>query len=203
MFGRDKTSAAPAPDSAATTAIAKAGGKGRPTPNRREAEQRNRRPLIGAPPPAKGATREERKAARVARQSTVREQRQAAAAGDERYLAARDKGPARRFTRDYVDGRRNLGEYLLPIALVSFVIGTVHVPVAKYVSLGVLYLTVLVIAVDGYLLKRRVQRLTNDKFGSTVAAGTGTYALMRSIQFRRTRVPKPQVQPAGWGRSAK
>ena len=32
-------------------------------------------------------------------------QREALANGDERYLPARDKGPVRRFVRDYVDSR--------------------------------------------------------------------------------------------------
>jgi hypothetical protein len=178
--------------------MAKEGGKGRATPTRREAEQRNRRPLIGAPPPAKGATRAERKAARAVRQKAVREERlrsrQGLASGDERFLPARDKGPARRFARDYVDARRNLGEYFLPVALIALVVGVIQVPAARVVSVLVLYLMVIVIVGDSYLLRRRVQRLTNEKFGEKVATGTGTYALMRSLQMRRSRMPKPQVQ---------
>jgi hypothetical protein len=205
VFGRDKTSVPPTAQPAATPEGPKPGGTGRPTPTRREAEQRNRRPLIGAPPPPKGATRAERKVARTARQQVVREERQrarlAAANGDERYMPARDKGPARRFARDYVDARRNIGEFLLPVALVSFLIGAIKVPAAHLISLAVLYLAILIIGIDSYLLRRRIQRLTNEKFGENVAAGTGTYALMRSAQFRRSRVPKPQVKrgefPAG------
>jgi hypothetical protein len=198
VFGRDKTSATPAANSAAPTAKAKEGGKGRATPTRREAEQRNRRPLIGAPPAPKGATRAERKAARSARQQAVREERRrsrlAAASGDERYLPARDKGPARRFARDYVDARRNLGEFFLPVALVALIVGVLNVPAARVASLLALYLMVLLIAGDSYLLRRRVQRLVDEKFGDKATAGTGTYALMRSIQMRRSRMPKPQVQ---------
>jgi Protein of unknown function (DUF3043) len=198
VFGRDKTSATPAANSAAPAAKPKDGGKGRATPTRREAEQRNRRPLIGAPPPPKGATRAERKAARSARQKVVREERTrnrlAAAGGDERYLPVRDKGPARRYARDYVDARRNLGEFFLPVALVALVVGLLNIPAARVVSLIVLYLMVLLIAGDSFLLRRRVQRLTNEKFGEKIATGTGTYALMRSIQMRRSRMPKPHVQ---------
>jgi hypothetical protein len=196
VFGREKTSAAPARDSTAPPAIVKEGGKGRATPTRREAELRNRRPLIGAPPPAKGATKEERKAARTARKNQVREERQrsrqAMANGDERALPARDKGPARRFVRDYIDARRNLGEYFLPIALGSLVVGIL--PGGRVLSLIVLYVMVVAIAIDSYLLRRRVQKLTNEKFGEKAAAGVGTYALMRALQFRRGRMPKPQVE---------
>ena len=198
MFGREKTSAAPATKTAATPAITKEGGKGRATPTRREAELRNRRPLVGAPPPAKGATKQERAAARKARQSLVRAERQrsrqAMATGDERFLPARDKGPARRWVRDYIDSRRNLGEYFLPVALSSLVVGIIPVVGARLLSLVVLYVMVVAIAVDSYLLRRRVQRLVTDKFGDTAAVGTGTYALMRALQFRRGRMPKPQVQ---------
>jgi hypothetical protein len=197
VFGRDKPPATPAADPAAATAKAKEGGKGRATPTRREAEQRNRRPLIGAPPPPKGATRAERKAARDVRQQAVRKERlqsrQALASGDERYLPARDKGPARRFARDYVDARRNIGEYFLPVALVSVVVGVLNQPAARWISLLVLYVMVIAIAVDSFLLRRRVQRLADGRFGDK-AAGTGTYALMRALQFRRGRMPKPQVE---------
>ena len=34
--------------------------------------------------------------------------------GDERHLPLRDKGPVRRFIRDYVDARFSIGEILLP-----------------------------------------------------------------------------------------
>ena len=198
MFGRDKTSTTPAATGVVTSSSVKEGGKGRATPTRREAEQRNRRPLVGAPAPPRGATRAERKANRAARSATLREERArsraAAASGDERFLSTRDKGPARRFVRDYIDARRNLGEYFLPVALVSLVVGVLNIPAARLASLCVLYVMVVAIAIDSYLLRRRVQAITNEKFGEKVAAGTGTYALMRALQFRRGRVPKPQVQ---------
>lgn len=202
MFGRDKTSAdpaatAPEPSQPLASPL-KEGGKGRPTPSRRESEARNRRPLIGAPPPPKGATRAERKASRAARSSAARQERQrsraAMASGDERAMPARDRGPVRRFARDYVDARRNVGEYFLPIALISLLVGVLNVPAARLASLLVLYVMVLVIAFDSYLLRRRVQRLADEKFGPKATSGVGTYALMRALQFRRGRMPKPQVE---------
>jgi hypothetical protein len=53
---------------------------------------------------------------------------------------------------------------------------------------------VMAIAIDSFLLRRRVQRLADERFGEKAASGTGTYALMRALQFRRGRLPKPQVQ---------
>ena len=201
MFGREKTSATPAgppADRNQPSERVKEGGKGRPTPTRREAEQRNRRPVVGAPPPPRGATRAERKVQRAARTAAAREarvrQRTALANGDERALPARDKGPVRRFVRDYVDARRNVGEFFLPVALVSILIGFMNIEGAQVVSLIVLYLMVIAIAADSFLLHRRMKRVAQAKFGDKDTSGVGTYAVMRALQLRRARMPKPQVQ---------
>jgi hypothetical protein len=84
------------------------GAKNRPTPKRRDQEAANKRPLIVT----------DRKVARskdkVARREGMAKQRAGMLAGDERYLPARDKGPRRRFIRDSVDARWNIGEFMLP-----------------------------------------------------------------------------------------
>ena len=41
--------------------------------------------------------------------------------GDERYLPARDKGPVKRFIRDFVDARLSIAEFLLPLLVVIMV----------------------------------------------------------------------------------
>lgn len=197
MFGREKTSAPPVGSTVERSTAServKEGGKGRATPTRREAEQRNRRPVIGAPAPARGATREERKAQRAAAREVRQRQRIAQAAGEEKFLSPRDKGPVRRYVRDYVDARRNVGEFFLPVALIAIVIGFLNSPSARFLSLVVLYLMVLVIIVDSVLLHRRLKRLTAAKFGDKGTAGAGTYGLMRALQLRRARMPKAQVQ---------
>ena len=51
-------------------------------------------------------------------QSTILAPRASLASGDDRYLPARDKGPVRAFARDYVDSRRTVGEYMLPLVIV-------------------------------------------------------------------------------------
>ena len=193
MFGRGKT--------AATTEVApqteiKQAGKGRPTPRRRTVEQANRRPLVGAPRAVAG-TKEERKAARRAQQQAARSERLATRAalqsGDERHLPARDQGPARRFVRDYVDARRNVGEYFLFAALISIVMSMIRLPLITLLSMVLLYGTVLVLGIDTLLLRRQVQKKVTAKFGAAQAAGTGTYAMMRAVQLRRARLPRPQV----------
>jgi hypothetical protein len=198
VFGRDKTQTSPAASATSDTAVVKADGKGRATPSRREAEQRNRKPLVGAPALAPGATKAERKAARAAQTARNREERlrtrEALASGDEKNLPVRDKGPGRRLVRDYVDARRNMGEFFLPLALVSVVLSMLPVPALKVISLLTLYGLVIAIVIDAILLRRKVIKVVTQKFGAPAAAGVGGYAIMRSLQIRRSRLPRPQVQ---------
>jgi hypothetical protein len=87
----------------------KSSGKGAPTPTRKEREAANRRPLV---------PNDRKEAARIRRHNTseAREQaRRGMAAGEERYLPTRDKGPQKRFVRDYIDARFNIGELLIPV----------------------------------------------------------------------------------------
>jgi hypothetical protein len=57
---------------------------------------------------------------------------------------------------------------------------------------------VLIMAVDGVVLGRKVNKMVDQKFGGT-AANTesgwklGLYAASRASQLRRMRAPRPQV----------
>jgi hypothetical protein len=201
VFGRSKTSSDPAQAAGARAAEpAREGAKGRPTPKRREAQQRNRTPLgsktmAGAARP--GATKEEKKAARAEQRTAMAEERartrQALITGDERHLPARDKGPARRFVRDYVDARRNVGEMFIPAALV--ILGASLIP-NQYVIVGSLvslYGLVLLVVLDSLWLRRTLKRVTVETFGDK-AQGAPGYGVMRALQIRRTRLPRPQTQ---------
>ena len=200
MFGRKSSAeASPSPAPTAEPGVQTA-GKGRPTPKRRVAEQRNRQPLIGTPRLPSNATKAERKAAREAqRQAASAERlksREALLTGDERHLPVQHRGPARRWARDYVDARRNLGDYLFPIAIVVLGASLLQVgPIRTYTILAVplLYLYLLIVLVDAFFLSRRINRQTFERFGAQ-SAGAGRYGALRSMQIRRFRLPRPQVE---------
>jgi hypothetical protein len=200
VFGRRSSTQAEANAAAAAEDDVKHAGKGRPTPKRREAEQRNRQPLVGTPRLPANATKEERKAARAAaRQAANAERlkgREALLTGDERHLPAQHRGPARKFARDYVDARLNLGDFLFPVAIVVLGLGLVPVPAIRpytLIAVPLLYLFLLVVLVDAYFLSRRINRLTYEKFGAQ-SAGAGRYGALRSLQIRRFRLPRPTVK---------
>ncbi|CAM5530410.1 hypothetical protein SHIRM173S_13245 [Streptomyces hirsutus] len=138
--------------------------------------------------------KEAAKRQRDERRAAMERQRQALASGDERYLPARDKGPVRRFARDYVDSRFNIAEYFLPMAVIILVLSMIRVPqlqnAALLLWLVVIVLIVLDSAVTGFRLKKRLA----ERFPDEKRRGAVAYALMRSLQMRRLRLPKPQVK---------
>jgi hypothetical protein len=164
-------------------------GKGAPTPKRKTQEAARKRPLVP----------EDRKASKAAERAAIQEQRtkmrQALDTGDEKFLPLRDKGPQKRFTRDYVDARFSLGEYLMFGALV-FVIVSLLVPSTSesmiYV-LGGFWVMFLAVFVDVFILSRKLRKRLTEKFGE-VERGTVWYGSMRSLQFRKLRLPKPLVK---------
>lgn len=183
--------------------------KGRPTPKRSEASRR-RGPVAPAPLTSAEArkrrkelaasqpklTRAERKAEKVSRRADMAERRERMMAGEDAYLLPRDKGPVRRYARDIVDSRRNLLGLFMPVAL-ALVLITLAVPavaVQKYVSYGMPVLLV-VMAIDGVLVGRRVNRKVDEKFPSNTESGfkLGFYAASRASQLRRMRAPRPLV----------
>ncbi len=173
----------------APTTTEKVGGKGRPTPSRKEAEAAAR---ARAKVPR---TRKEQAAAqRAARGETSQKMRQAMKTGDERYLPARDRGPVRRFIRDYVDSRFSFIELMVPLLVLSMILG--YSGNTRMIQLGntVLFTTILVILVDILMLRFRLRREMARRFPDEPTKGITFYAALRSLQMKFLRLPKPQVK---------
>jgi Flp pilus assembly protein TadB len=187
MFRRRTTSSSNDLDNA--TSDVAPGGKGRATPTRKEAEAARKQRLT-AP-----RTRKEQQAVRKAQlaQSRAR-QRQALSTGDDTYLPARDKGPVRRYVRDFVDSKWRVGEILVPLFFVVFVI--LAVAPATVSALGVyVWLAVLVLmGVDAVRVVRGVKAGIRERFGEAETQGVAMYAVLRALQMRRLRLPKPLVK---------
>ena len=162
--------------------------KGRPTPKRNEA-QTQRRTVAKAPASRKEASKRQRDA----RRGDMARQRQALADGDERYLPARDKGPVRRFARDFVDSRWCVAEFFLPIAVIILVLSMMPSLQMKNISLLLWLFVIVLIVIDSVLTGRRLKKALNERFPKENKRGAVGYALMRTLQLRRMRLPKPQV----------
>ena len=160
--------------------------KGKPTPKRAEAERERRERIKPTSDP-----RAQRQRAKQKRAETTKLMREALNNGDERYLPNRDKGPVRRFVRDYVDGRLTAAEFFMPIALASLVL---MVAGANGIGGSLSTMMVLVVLVDSAVLTFRLKRAVRSKFPDESRRGAISYALMRALTWRSMRTPKPQVQ---------
>ncbi|MEV5436456.1 DUF3043 domain-containing protein [Streptomyces sp. NPDC052682] len=163
--------------------------KGRPTPKRSQA-QSQRRSVANTQLSRKEAAKRQREERRAA----LERQRQALASGDERYLPARDKGPVRRFARDFVDSRFNIAEFFLPMAVVILVLSMVRVPALQNIALLLWLVVIVLIVLDSFVTGLRLRKRLSERFPDDNKRGAVAYALMRSLQMRRLRLPKPQVK---------
>lgn len=182
-------------------------GKSRPTPSRRQAENKRRGPV--APPPTNRAeararkkelkstlSKEEKRALSAERREKRLQQRERMMAGDEAYLMPRDKGASRRYTRDIVDARRNFAGLFMPFAILLIVLMFL-VPQAAALTNLILVAFVVLMAADGVILGRMVNRRVAERFPESSDGGfkLGWYAFTRAMQLRKMRAPKPMVSP--------
>jgi len=162
--------------------------KGRPTPKRKEAESKRKVSSL-----APIVTKDQKRASKaLAREDRVA-QRAAYLRGDESALPARDRGPARRFVRNYVDSRRSTGEYFLPTIFVVLVFTLIKNPIIPIGAIVLMYAMLLVAVIDGIYLSRKIRKAVEEQFPGTETKGLGMYAWLRSTQMRRLRAPHPQV----------
>lgn len=183
----------PAPEASHASAPAHDKTKSGPTPRRKVQEAANKVPLV--PTDRRAAAKTARAAQRAQRDIEYK----AMLSGDEANLPARDRGRERRFVRDFVDARWNLGEVFLFVALAMMVVimfvGSSGSPDQIAYTTIVLYLIVLVTMVDGWLMWRRLKKALQAKFGPDVLLKPlRWYAVGRAFQMRRARLPKPQVK---------
>lgn len=190
MFGRSRQSTAEADDTAQVTPTAL--GKGRPTPKRREAEKGRRRSISAPPKDRKEAARAARNRAREERSRSM----QALRTGDERHLGPRDRGPVRRYVRDLVDSRRSVAEFFLPLALLILVLTFTSSPQLELIGSSLWLTLVVLIIVDSIVLAARLKRGLRRSHPEENHRGALPYALMRSMQIRRFRLPPPRLKPS-------
>ena len=168
------------------------GAKGRPTPTRREAEAA-RKERARAPMDKKAA----QKLLRERRTESNAKVREAMRSGDERYLPARDKGPVKRFIRDFVDARLSIAEFMLPLLVVIMILQ--YSGNARMLAVGtqLMATTLLVVGLDSAWMLFRLKRALRAKFPDESMRGTTFYTVMRLLQLRWLRMPKPRVKIGG------
>ncbi len=178
-----------APDTAPDAPIGT--GKNRPTPSRAEQEAARKRPLVAD-------TKEARARAKADLAAQRDKARIGMANGEDKYLPIRDKGPQRRFARDFVDAGWHLGEALMPLMVLVILVSLVQNQMIAFYSFGVLWIFILFAVGDMIITSHRVKKFAKEKWGEHTEKGLGWYAAMRTIQMRFMRLPKPQVARGGY-----
>ena len=116
-------------------------------------------------------------------------------AGDENYLLARDKGPVRRFIRDFVDSRFSLHRADDPAAGRDHGAGLLRQRTrSPRIGNTVLFGTILLVILDMLVLRFRLRRQLAARFPDAPTKGTTYYAVTRALQMKFMRLPKAQVK---------
>ena len=178
-------------------------GKGRPTPKRSAAEANRYRTVTGsttsgrnrpaATDPKRKLTPEEKAQARNDRAKHMQAMRR----GEEWELGPRDRGPAKKLTRDYVDAHRRPMEfymYALIVLVIALFAGRSNTALAGYMQIFLIAI-IAVIALDGFLLRRAVLKVVHERLPNESTRGLAMYAIMRGLQLRRFRTPSPSLKP--------
>lgn len=184
MFRRTK----PEPTAPETDAD-KAPGKGRPTPSRREAEAAAKA-RARAPRTRKELAAQQRQARADANART----RQAMVTGEDRYLPERDRGPVRHFIRDFVDVRLSYIEVMVPLLLVTLILGWTGLDAWYSYANTALFALMLLLIFNTWRMVRQLKRELAERFPGKPVSGATWYAVSRTLQMKFMRRPVPQVK---------
>jgi Protein of unknown function (DUF3043) len=166
-------------------------GKGRPTPKRSESEKHRRGPYDPSSARKQPATKESRAKDRTERARKY----EAMKRGEDWALSARDQGPVKALTRDYVDSRRRISEYYMYILIALMLLLFVQSTTLKTYLYPIVLVLAAIIITEGTLIARRVRKIAAERFPGESTRGITMYAIMRTLQIRRFRMPTPRVKP--------
>jgi ABC-type microcin C transport system permease subunit YejE len=83
----------------------------------------------------------------------------------------------------------------MPALFVIIIVSATPNKSIELITLAIMWLLFVGLAIDGFLIGRKVEKRVAMKFGADkVERGLRWYAAMRSIQMRPMRLPKPQVK---------
>ena len=179
LFRRNNQAVTPEP-ATPTVDRGPTGKKDRPTPTRKEAEAARRQRMT---------TTLSKKEARAAASRQHGPQRMKA-------ISAREAAPEKVLMRDYIDSRFNLGEFLLPAVVVILAVTILgsYWPRVTLIATLAMYLFILGVFVDGYLMWRGFKKVLAARLPKASPKGLLMYGMTRSTQIRRFRRPAPRIK---------
>ncbi|MCA0294253.1 MAG: DUF3043 domain-containing protein [Actinobacteria bacterium] len=174
--------AEPEPTPASTENPAKPARKDAPTPSRREAE---------------AARRERLNPTLSAKEMRVKERSAKNALRDEQF-ARTESAPGKVLMRDFVDSRKSISQWSMPILMVTLAVSLVISSLSTDAALAVTWFTYslfILIAADLFMMWRKYKRLAAERLPKEPLKGLLGYMINRAINLRRLRLPAPRVKP--------
>lgn len=172
--------------------------KNAPTPKRNVSQAQKLRPIV----PVDREESARRNRIRIREKENA--EYEAMRSGDLAHMPKYEQLPWRVYIRDYVDARINIGEYFIPFSLVLMVIimsfSFVGMRIISVILTVVLYVYLLICAIDVFIMWRRLRKELIRKYGPQSVSRSSrsfTYAWSRAIQLRRWRLPKPRYKKHG------
>jgi hypothetical protein len=161
--------------------------KGGPTRSRKEAEAARKVQM------KRPVTRKEQAERERRRRSAARDKQREAlmGGGSTADLPARDRGAAKALARDAVDRRRTVAEFMLPILLLILILS--FFPPLASIVFTLWTVTIFATILDEIWLLVSLRRELKKRFTKAESRGAVLYAVLRSTQIRRMRLPKPAV----------
>jgi hypothetical protein len=80
------------------------------------------------------------------------------------------------------------------MAVVILVLSMVRVAALQNIALLLWLVVIVLIVLDSFVTAFRLKKQLSERFAGENRRGAVAYALMRSLQMRRLRLPKPQVK---------
>ncbi len=177
------------PEATSTSSSTKVSGKGHATPTRKEAQAAAKLRAQNAVNPS--SSKAEVRAQRAAAGARMRE---AMRTGEEKYLPERDKGPVRRFVRDWIDARLTFIELLLPMLVIVMMLSLGKSREMQSLASTLYSALWILVIIDVTWLSIRLVGELKRRFPEHDRKGWWFYAIMRALQLRPLRMPKPQVK---------
>ncbi|MDR1791747.1 MAG: DUF3043 domain-containing protein [Propionibacteriaceae bacterium] len=110
-----------------------------------------------------------------------------------------EKSPGRVLLRDWVDSRRSISAWTMPILMVLLALqltigsGTQNPTLVMVMSYAV-WAFLLFLILDIFLMWRGFKKLAAERIPNEPLKGLMTYGISRSINIKRFRQPKPRVK---------
>ena len=175
-------SAKPEPTPAETAAHPKPAKKEAPTPSRRDAV---------------AARRERLNPTLSAKEMRIKDRAAKNAMRDEQF--ARTEGtPGKLLMRDFIDSRRSVAGYSMPILMVTLAFSLLvssFSTEAAYLVTWFTYAIFALIGIDIFVMWTRYKKLHAQRLPNVPLKGLLPYMLNRAINLRRLRLPAPRVKP--------